>query len=313
MRRCRTSGGRRAIWTLSTVANRHMSGCKIDNRSRNEKWRNLAWPPLQILRMLAFDHVESTDPGGDVHARRIRKFRFHFKASHLHREFRSRESQLDEPAHLFQFFFLNPYERIKIAHFTGDAAVKRCGIKMSDWADTTFSGQQVAPDLIGPNAAPADQPYARHDDSAVQTCILLFGMGRPGGLLTSLGVFLDVVNGVFYRGDFLGVFVRDLNAERFLESHDQLDCVERIGAQVVHKRGRRSDFAFVHTELLDDNLLHAFFDAGHSDFSSGIGSSFASSRHDGRGSAQICTAHSMRGPMLGSTSVPRKAAIKPRI
>ena len=163
--------------------------------------------------MLAFDHVEPADAGGDIDTGRIRSFRLQFEASHLHREFGSRESKLDEPTHFFQFFFFYPDERIEIADFTGDAAVKRGCIKMGDWADTTFAGQKVAPDLVGPNAAPADQPYARHDNSAVQTCILLFGMGRPGELLTSLGVFLDVVNGVFYRGDFLGVFVRDLDAE----------------------------------------------------------------------------------------------------
>jgi hypothetical protein len=163
--------------------------------------------------MLAFDHVESTDTGGDVHARRIRKFRFHFEASHLHREFRSSEGQLNEPAHLFQFFFLNPDERIEIANFTGDAAVKSSGIKMGNRADTTLAGQQVAPDLVGPNAAPADQPYARHDNSAVQTCNLLFGMGRPGGLLASLGVLLNVFDRVFHGGDFLCILVRDLNTE----------------------------------------------------------------------------------------------------
>ena len=163
--------------------------------------------------MLALDHVESADTGGDIDAGGIRRFRLHFEASHLHREFGSRQSQLNEPAHFLQFFFLYPDERIEIADFTGDAAVKSSGVKMGDRADTTFAGQQVAPDLIGPNAAPADQPYARHDNSAVQTCILLFGMGRPGELLTCLGVLLDVFDGVFHRGDFLGVFVRNLDAE----------------------------------------------------------------------------------------------------
>ena len=39
------------------------------------------------------------------------------------------------------------------------------------------------------------------------------------------------------------------------KSHYQLDGIERIGAQVVHKGGGGSDFAFIHTELLDDNLF----------------------------------------------------------
>src|SRR5580704_7849590 len=90
-------------------------------------------------------------------------------------------------------------------------------------------------------------------------------------LLASFGVLLDVIDGVFDRGNFLGILVRNLNAEIFLESHDQLDRVERVGAQVVHKGSSRRNFTFVHTELLDNDCLHAFFDAGHSDCSSGIG------------------------------------------
>ena len=43
--------------------------------------------------------------------------------------------------------------------------------------------------------------------------------------------------------------------------------------KVVHERSGGGHFAFIHTELLDDNLLYAFFDAGHSDFSSDIGDS----------------------------------------
>ena len=67
---------------------------------------------------------------------------------------------MDEPPHFFQFFFLYPAERIEIVDFTGDAAVKRGGIKMSDWADATFAGEQVAPDFIGANAA-ARRPALR--------------------------------------------------------------------------------------------------------------------------------------------------------
>src|SRR6476659_808246 len=43
-----------------------------------------------------------------------------------------------------------------------------------------------------------------------------------------LGVGLDVVHGLLNGGDLLGLFVRDLGLELFLESHHQLHRVQRI-------------------------------------------------------------------------------------
>jgi hypothetical protein len=83
-------------------------------------------------------------------------------------------------------------------------------------------------------------------------------------------VFLDVIHSVFHGGDLFRVFVGNLDPKIFLESHYEFDGVQRVGAQVVHKRRGRRHFAFIHTKLLYDNLLHAFFDAGHSGSSSGI-------------------------------------------
>src|SRR5580704_4668557 len=50
-------------------------------------------------------------------------------------------------------------------------------------------------------------------------------LGAAGELLT-LGVLIDVLGGVFNRGNLLGVFIRNFDAESLFESHDQLDCVE---------------------------------------------------------------------------------------
>src|SRR5262245_55398960 len=62
---------------------------------------------------------------------------------------------------------------------------------------------------------------------------------RPGAapLLLGLGVLLDVVHGLAHARDLLGVLVRDLDAELFLEGHDELHRVERVRPEVVHERG----------------------------------------------------------------------------
>jgi hypothetical protein len=45
---------------------------------------------------------------------------------------------------------------------------------MSDGANAAFTGQQIAPDLFGPDATTADQPNACNDNSAVQKKLLLY-------------------------------------------------------------------------------------------------------------------------------------------
>src|SRR5579864_1468664 len=97
------------------------------------------------------------------------------------------------------------------------------------------------------------------------------GTLRSGELLFPLGVLVDIRDGVLHRGDLFRILVGYFDPERFFEGHHEFDDVERIGAQIVHKRSRRRHFAFIHTELFDDNLFHAFFDAGHSVSSSAFG------------------------------------------
>src|SRR5580692_1509719 len=79
----------------------------------------------------------------------------------------------------------------------------------------------------------------------------------PGGLLLLL--VLDVVGGVFYGGDLFGVFIRDINVERFFKGHDQLHDIERVRAKIIHEGGVVVYLAFVHPKLLHDDLLHSLF------------------------------------------------------
>src|SRR5512143_1417730 len=58
--------------------------------------------------------------------------------------------------------------------------------------------------------------------------------GGPGSVLLG-GVLLDVGDGLGDLADLLGVLVRNLDAELFLERHHQLDDVERVGAEVVRE------------------------------------------------------------------------------
>src|SRR5882672_1259542 len=64
-------------------------------------------------------------------------------------------------------------------------------------------------------------------------------------LLFGLGVRLDVLDSFLHARDLLGILVRNLDAELFLERHHELHGVERVGAQIVHKRRIRRHLFFV--------------------------------------------------------------------
>src|SRR5277367_498497 len=82
-------------------------------------------------------------------------------------------------------------------------------------------------------------------------------------LLATFRMLGDVIDGVLHGADFLRVFVRNLNVEGFFESHYQFDGIERIRAQVVHERRAGSHFAFVHAQLLYDDLFHLLVNGCH--------------------------------------------------
>src|SRR5258706_13366607 len=71
-------------------------------------------------------------------------------------------------------------------------------------------------------------------------------------LLARLRVFADVVDGIRHGANLLRILVGDFNIEGLFESHHELDGIERIGAEVVHKRSAGRDLALINTQLLND-------------------------------------------------------------
>src|SRR5262245_48909156 len=66
-------------------------------------------------------------------------------------------------------------------------------------------------------------------------------------------VLVDVIDSILNCPDLLGVFVRDIDLERFLECQDQLDQAQRVGAEVVDERRLGLDVLLVDVQLfLDD-------------------------------------------------------------
>jgi hypothetical protein len=96
-----------------------------------------------------------------------------------------------------------------------------------------------------PTPSGRHQPDARHDDSPAQR--------PPPYFFLAWDSMYSMAS--LHARDLLGVLVRDLDPELLFERHDQLDGVERVGAQVVHERRVRRHLFLVDPELLHDDAL----------------------------------------------------------
>src|SRR5687767_769054 len=69
----------------------------------------------------------------------------------------------------------------------------------------------------------------------VTTTLRLAKIAPLGGRGSGFSVGLDVIDRLLDRGNFHGFLVRYFSLEFFLEGHDELHGIERIGAEVVHE------------------------------------------------------------------------------
>src|SRR5690606_5234630 len=84
-------------------------------------------------------------------------------------------------------------------------------------------------------------------------------------------MLLDVIDGLLYRRDMFGCIVRGLALELLFERHDQLYGVEGIGSEVIDEGGFAGHLLFLDPQLLNNDLLDAFFYAAHEFLSSNDG------------------------------------------
>src|SRR4029079_12805044 len=78
---------------------------------------------------------------------------------------------------------------------------------------------------------------------------------RSGLPSASGGVLVDVVDSVLDGADLFGILVGDLGPELFLEAHDQLDKVERVGVEIVNERGLELVLILFESKLFNHDLL----------------------------------------------------------
>src|SRR5205809_215210 len=124
-------------------------------------------PPMPMA-VLAFNDVESADPGGNVNADLVQIRLFRLPIRHPNGEVGASQGQLNEPAHFFELFFLQPIQRIETLDLAGDAAVEARRIKQGNSGDSALPGEEVLPGFLRADTQRANHPDARNDNAAGQ-------------------------------------------------------------------------------------------------------------------------------------------------
>jgi hypothetical protein len=92
----------------------------------------------------------------------------------------------------------------------------------------------------------------------------LSSQSRPAAPISFGGRrFLKKFYRVADRDDRLSLIVGNLHAELFLEGHDKLNGVERIGAKVVNEIRIVDHLVGFDAQMFDNDLLYALSDIAH--------------------------------------------------
>src|SRR6185503_1452443 len=132
------------------------------------------------------------------------------------------------------------------------AGGKGADVEAGDWTDAAAPFQDRRPGRLQGATHRRNNPQSGHHYPASRHGLTSKRMERGSfralpppaarrGLRRKPGsgfgpVLVDVVNGLLDGGDLLGVLVRDLRLELFLERHHELNGIERVGTEVVDER-----------------------------------------------------------------------------
>ena len=217
--------------------------------------------------MHLLDHRQAANPGANVYAHSLGVGVGHRKAGITKRLHSRCNAVMNERIHMARLFGGNVLLQIETLHFAGDMAgnrpVWRFRVKAGDASDARFASQGAGPSLIAVVADRADNPDPGDDYPALVWSESQLPLLK--GLSAALRFFVrvDVVNRLLHGGDFFRVFVGNFGLELVFERHHKLHCIERIRAEIVHKRRFDFDFSFVDAQLFGNDFFDALFDVIH--------------------------------------------------
>ena len=108
-----------------------------------------AGPFLEQNLVLPLDHLESADAAADVDADALGLFAVvTLKPDACNAKSARRDGELDEPAHLLDFFFLDVIRRVEVLHLAGDSASEVGGVEGGDGGDPARALLDGLPDCF---------------------------------------------------------------------------------------------------------------------------------------------------------------------
>src|SRR5690349_10413925 len=157
-RSARGRGGR--IRAFRAGPDRYITGCEVDDRGRNEKWRYAARSFFQQRLMLALDHFKSADAASDIYARSLSDVRRNPQARLSHRKIGGGDGELYEAPHLLDLFFLDVPLRIEVLNLTSDPGIEGRGVELLDTRNAIAAFPNRLPGLLRSDSDGAQQPNA---------------------------------------------------------------------------------------------------------------------------------------------------------
>jgi hypothetical protein len=170
---------------------------------------------------------------------------------------------------------------IEVPHAAGNSRGEATGVEILDETDTGITLDNVLPGIIQPAAHRRDDPHAGDDNATFAQCIADW-MWRnrqsktrknSAAAITSAaapdrstlaGASGNEIDSLLYSGDLLGFLVGDFGLELFFQSHDQLDRVQRIRAEIIDKRSIVRYLVLFDAELFGNDAFNLFFNTAHS-------------------------------------------------
>src|SRR6185437_3767917 len=209
------------------------------------------------------------------------------------------DAVVHELVHAPQLLGIEVAARIEVLHLPAETDRELRHIEPRDRSDATLTGENGLPARLDTAAHGRDQSHAGYD-YATLAHKLPISWGFSWGILRRLApldrrgsqqrtpqnpvrtarkiaapelavrlcsgfvaALVDVLDRLVNRGDLLSVLIRNLDFELFLESHHELDRVERVGSQIVHEGGVIGHLLLLGAKLLGHDGFDLLLNCAH--------------------------------------------------
>jgi len=166
---CRTGRNQGDIRALEAKLDRQVARDHVDDRTRDEEWRNFAYTASGIFVLGPFDQRQTTDTGTDGNANAFEIDDVFFIQTRItHSLNASSQAKMDEVIHAACVFGGNILSNVKVPDLAGNLDREGAGIELGDCGNTGFACQNILPSFFNGVSDRANDAQTGNYDSA--TC-----------------------------------------------------------------------------------------------------------------------------------------------